>query len=79
MSELRFVVLLCRKESASLGFSVIIDARKPTTKRKHLGEIVEAMVGFQVRIIRNHFPKYTAVNGTRYFVILVHTALLTGA
>lgn len=36
-----------KKESASLGFSVIIDARKPTTKRKHLGEIVEAMVGFQ--------------------------------
>lgn len=36
-----------KKESANLGFSVVIDARKPTTKRKHLGEIVEAMVCFQ--------------------------------
>jgi len=35
------------KDCASLGFSVIIDTRKSTTKRKYLEVIVEAMVCFQ--------------------------------
>ena len=52
LSEFHCAVLLYRKETANRGFSVVIDARKPTTKRKHLGEIVEAMVCFQVCIVK---------------------------
>lgn len=44
----RIFLVLSRKESRSLGFSVIIDARKSATKRKYLEDIVEAMVCFQV-------------------------------
>lgn len=36
-----------KNDCRSLGFSAIIDARKSTTKRKYLEEIVEAMVCFQ--------------------------------
>lgn len=35
------------KEIHSLGFSIIIDARKSGTKRKYLEDVVEAMVCFQ--------------------------------
>lgn len=45
LNELYFVLLF---RNRSLGFTVIIDARKTTTKRKYLEEIVEAMVCFQV-------------------------------
>lgn len=41
-------IVLFRNESRSLGFSVIIDVRKSTAKRKYLENIVEAMVCFQV-------------------------------
>ena len=44
----RIRIVLFRNESRSLGFSVIIDVRKSTTKRKYLENIVEAMVCFQV-------------------------------
>ena len=46
-------LVLFRKESRSLGFSVVMDVRKSATKRKYLENIVEAMVCFQVGIEKN--------------------------
>lgn len=66
-----FCVVLFRKESRNLGFSVIIDARKSAAKRKYLEDIVEAMVCFQVCV---YFLVVSHVNGN--FLNAVHNEYL---
>lgn len=57
----RICLVLFRKESRNLGFSVIIDVRKSATKRKYLENIVDAMVCFQVCIAGQNVQKLSSL------------------
>jgi len=73
----RIRIVLFRNESRSLGFSVIIDVRKSTAKRKYLENIVEAMVCFQVCKKSLKIVVFASVKGTLPdYLIFCHSECL---